>query len=183
MQFIENLKTKIGTYLLKSSLQKRNKMAFIPGFDELKEIAIIYPADNKQDENDASKLAMHLREQGKKVMLLGFVNQKQLSHHYKFHISHEYFWRETLDTILLPKKEKIAGFIQHPYDLLINLYTDFNLQLAAISASSKASIRVGANYPEAANYNEILIDGKFNSLFELGLNMEHYLKILNTKSE
>ncbi len=182
MQFLENIKTKIGKYLLQGSFSKRKSMSSIPRFDDLKDIAIIYPADNKEDENDANKLALHFREQGKKVMMLGFVNQKQLSHKYKFHINHEYFWRESLDTFLLPKKDKIAGFIQQPFDLLINLYPEFNLQLAAVSSYSKATTRIGAHFAESESYNEILIEGKFKNLFELGLQMEHYLKIVNSKS-
>lgn len=179
MSFIENLKTKIGKYRLMSSLAKRNPMRHIPAFHEIQEIAIIYQADQKSEDQLINQFAQHLREQGKKVMLLGFVNQKQLSHQYKFHITQEYIWKESLDFFNLPNTSKIHGFIQQPFDLLMNLHPDFCLPLAAISSYSKAKTRIGIHYPGAESFNEILIDGKFNSLFDAGLQMEHYLKIVN----
>jgi hypothetical protein len=182
MQFLENIKIKIGKYLLKSSLEKREPMSAVPNFDSIKEIAILYQADDTKKEAEVNKLAQHLREQGKKVLLMGFVNQKQLPENYKFQISQEYFWKESLSLFLLPQKEKVANFINKPFDLLINLYSEFSLPMVAVSAYSKAKNRIGAHFPESESYNDILIDGQFKNLFELGLQMEHYLKIVNSKS-
>ncbi len=182
MQFLENIKIKIGKYLLKSSLEKREPMNAVPNFDSIKEIAILYQADDTKKEAEVNKLAQHLREQGKKVLLMGFVNQKQLPENYKFQISQEYFWKESLSLFLLPQKEKVANFINKPFDLLINLYSEFSLPMVAVSAYSKAKNRIGAHFPESESYNDILIDGQFKNLFELGLQMEHYLKIVNSKS-
>jgi hypothetical protein len=51
----------------------------------------------------------------------------------------------------------------------------------ALSSYSNANYRIGAKFEGAEKFNEILIDGVSHSLYELGLNMVHYLKSIRKK--
>jgi len=181
MQLIENMKTEIGKLILNRSFTKRVAMKVMPDFASMQSIAILYDASNKQDEEEVAHLASYLREQGKKVMMMGFVNEKNLPFQKKFHISSQFFWREYLNFFNLPIQVKLSGFIKEEYDLLINLYTTSNLPLMALSSYSNANYRIGAKFEDAEKFNEILIDGASHSLYELGLNMVHYLKSIRKK--
>ncbi len=178
MQLLENIKTEIGKLILNKSFTKRVAMRVMPDFARMQSVAILYDASNKQQEEEVAHFAAFLRDQGKKVMMMGFVNEKNLPYQKKFHISSQFFWKEYLNFFNLPDKIKLSGFINEEYDLLINLYTAYSLPLLALSSYSNASYRIGAKFEGADTFNEILIDGSSHSLFELGLHMVHYLKSL-----
>ncbi len=182
MSLIDNIKNYIGRIFLKKSGPIKNNKGGIPTFDSVHEIGIIYHAGSAENEEQINRIVHFLREQGKKVWTMGYVNAKTLPHTKKFHISAEYFWREKLTWYNLPDTSKIGNFITHRFDLLLNLYFENDLPLQAMSSYTEAAFSMGANLPEALRYNDTIIDtGTDNSLQNLAGQMVHYLKVINQK--
>lgn len=181
MSLIKSIKNKIGKILLHKSLKARSRQN-IPTFDAVHDIGIIYHAGNKENEDQVNQVAHFLRDQGKKVWTMGYVDAKTLPHNKKFHISAEYFWQEKLTWYNLPDLSKIGNFVQHPFDLMMNLYFEQDLPLQAMSSYSKAKYAMGASIPDALQFNDTLIDtGSQQNLQNLAVQMVHYLKVINQK--
>jgi hypothetical protein len=182
MNWAEKIKNKIGRYLLQKASTIRNSKHIIPTFESVKEIGIIYHAGFKDNEEEINKIAHFLRDQGKKVWMIGFVDAKTLPNNKKFHISSEYFWKEKLSYFNLPNPSLIGNFIHHKFDLLLNLYFEEDLPLQGLSNLSEANYAMGAQIPNALNYNDSIIDtGNNLTLQNLASQMVHYLKVINQK--
>lgn len=178
MPWFENIKNSLGKKQLLARTPKSVPLQSMPDYSKIQDIAIVYPAGNAEQEDQVQEFAGHLRAQGKKVFLMGFLNQKELGEKRHLHIQSQYFWREYLGLLNLPIKEKLAGFIKQPFDLLINLSPEFNLPILALCAYSEASLKIATHSKEAEPFHQILIDSPSNNLLELGIQMENYLLLI-----
>lgn len=104
MKFIEDIKNKIGRWQLDREVQGRKAGQLVP-FSDMKHIGILYDADWKDSEAAVQEYAGELRSEGRKVFLMGYVDQKQLPSTKKFVLNSEFFWREKLNGVNLPQKE------------------------------------------------------------------------------
>lgn len=183
MGWIKKIKEWIGNRMLKGLSTKKTRTSNpMPSFDAMKEIGIVYKAGKEQDEDAVIKFADYLRQQGKKVFTLGFVDAKEL--HSKYHptIHSQYFWRESLSIFNLPDKQKIHGFIHTEFDLLLSMFFEKELALQSVAALSKSKFSMGANMEGALPYHDFLIDtGDEKDLMNLGMQMIHYLKVIHQK--
>jgi len=182
MNWIEQIKNSIGRYKLEHSKKNRDKKHSIPSFENIHEIGIIYHAGMKDNEEQVNRIAHFLRDQGKKVWMMGFVDAKTLPHNKKFHISSEYFWKEKLTYFNLPNPSLIGNFITHKFDLVMNLYFEGDLPLQGLSNLCEANYAMGAQIPGGLTYNDSIIDtGKDQTIQNLASQMVHYLKVINQK--
>lgn len=183
MNWIEQLKTKIGRIILQRNLPKaKQQVHAIPHFSDLHEVGIIYNANSKENEEQINQIAHFLREQGKKVWMMGYVDSKTLPTNKKFHISSEYFWKEKLNFFNLPEPSKIGNFITHKFDLILNLYIESELPLQALSTYCQSGYSMGAQLPNGLSYNDSIIDiGSDKNIQNLAAQMVHYLKVINQK--
>jgi hypothetical protein len=182
MNWIEQIKNKIGRHMLQRISSVRNRKHPIPSFESIQEIGIIYYAGHKDNEEQINRVAHYLREQGKKVWMMGFVDAKTLPHNKKFHISSEYFWKEKLTYFNLPNPSLIGNFVTHKFDLVMNLYFEGDLPLQGLSNLCEAKYAMGANLPGGLYYNDSLIDtGADQTIQNLASQMVHYLKVINQK--
>lgn len=187
MKIIEDIKNYIGRWQLEREVRsKRLKRKRIP-FSQVNHIGILYNADNAENERIVSKYASKLKEEGIKVFMLGYVNEKHLPHSKKFLLNAEYFWREKLNGINLPIKGQIGQFLQIEFDLLLNLYVEPILPIQAVAAYSQAKYRVGAHIAGGLDYYDFMVDvGEKKELKVLIEQIDFYLRTIEkriTKSE
>ena len=148
-------------------------------FDKANEIGIIYNAENLQNEQKVQQFASDLRNEGKKVHLLGFINQKEMPNKRNQQISSELFLNTNLTFFNLPNPEKIGRFIDIKFDILFNVYNEETLALQGISVLSKAKYQLGAQMNLATKLFDLTIDtGRNKDLYFLAKQMEHYLKVI-----
>lgn len=178
MKLIEYIKNFIGRWQLANEIKSKPLKRKLVAFNEVNHIGIVYNADQKEHEMLVSKYAAELRNEGKKVFMLGYVDAKQLPHTKKFLLNSEFFWREKLNGVNLPIKGNIGQFLQLEFDLLLNLYQEPILPLQAIAAYSKAKYRVGAHIEGGLDYYDAMIDvgQRTNDLNYLIEQIDFYLR-------
>ncbi|MEI6507819.1 MAG: hypothetical protein WCO54_04995 [Bacteroidota bacterium] len=179
MKIIEDIKNYTGRFILSRELsQKKVKRAFIP-FADVQHIGIVYSADDKNEEEEVVNYANKLRSEGKKVFMMGYVDQKHLPHTKKFNMQSEFFWKEKLNGFNLPIKGKIGRFLDLDFDLLLNLHTGVSLPMQAIAAYSKAKYRMGSNITGGLDFYDAMIDtGNRKDLIFLIEQIDFYLKAI-----
>lgn len=173
------IKNFFGKIILANSIKaKKEKHAFI-SFDKANEIGIIYNAEDMQNEKKVQQFAGDLRSEGKKVYLLGFINQKEMPYKRVPHISSELFLNTNLTFFRLPDPDKIGRFLDMKFDILFNIYNEETLALQGISVLSKAKYQIGAQMNHATKLFDMTIDtGNNKDLYYLAKQMEYYLKAI-----
>jgi hypothetical protein len=179
MKLIEDIKNYIGRWQLERELkQKKVKRKRIP-FNQVNHIGIVYDAENKENEVLVTQYANELRAEGKKVFMMGYVNQQQLPPTKKFMLNSEFFWKEKLNGINLPIKGNIGQFLQLEFDLLLNLYFEPVLPMQAMAAYSQAKYRVASNIEGGLDYYDAMIDiGPNKDLSLLIKQIDFYLRAI-----
>lgn len=158
MKWIEQLKNYIGRWQLAREVKtKRIKRKLIP-FSQVEHIGIVYNAALKEDELLVSKYAQALRNEGKRVFMLGYVDLKQLPPSKKFMLNSEFFWREKLNGINLPIKGKIGQFLELEFDVLMSIYSEPLLPMQAVAAYSNAKYRVGPHLEDGLGFFDLMVD-------------------------
>ena len=143
MKFIQDIKTFFGKRRLNLqavNIHKKNKLV---SFDQMNEIGIVYDAANKQNEENVQRFAASLRDLGKKVFLMGFVDEKVLPHTKKIHIQSEFFWQEKLDW-------------QHPRQLMFLLLLVVDLEELAVAVEAQAGFVLPQELLEEAGPRNLL---------------------------
>lgn len=177
MKLIEDIKNYIGRFLLGREISEKKLTRNFVSFKDVHHIGIVYNAEKKEDETLVSNYANQLRQEGKKVFMMGFVDTKQLHHSKKFILYSEFFWKEKLNGFNLPVKEKIGRFLETDFDLLLNLYFEPSLPMQAIAAYSNAKYRVGAKIEGGFDYIDAMIDtGEKKNLTFLIEQIDFYLR-------
>jgi len=176
---LDNIKNFFGQFILKNLMKaKKAKNQFMP-LEKAKEIGIIYNANDLQNENIVQQFATELRNKGKKVVLMGFINEKELPAKRYPQINSEYYWKEKLTFFNLPDTDKIGQFHNIQFDTLFNIYYDENISMQGLSVLSKAKYKIGAQMNLATQIFDMTIDtGNNKDLYYLAKQMEFYLNII-----
>ena len=177
MKWIEDIKKKLGRIALDKQVKSLRQVRNIKKFDDAAYIGILYDATDDEHAKIVQDYSAQLKAQGKKVFLLGFVNEKELPFKYKFLAYTEYFWLKNLSWNYLPSRESVGRFMNEEFDFLLNLYIDQTLWLEAISGLSHAGLRVGKFRPKSELYFDLMIDtGNDNTLTNYIQQVDRYIK-------
>jgi hypothetical protein len=178
MKVLENIRNKIGRWQLDREVSGKKPGQLIP-FGEMQHIGILYDAEWMDSEAVVLEYANALKAEGRKVFMMGFVNQKQLPPTKKFVLNSEFFWKDKLNGVNLPLKGNIGIFLEQEFDLLLNLYFEPQLPLQAMSAYSKARYKVGSHIDGGLKYGDAMIDiGTNRDLRFLIEQIDFYLKAI-----
>jgi hypothetical protein len=177
MKWIEDIKQRLGRITLNNQLKGLRLHRKTSHFSEASYIGILYDASDDEHAKLVQDYGAQLKSQGKKVFLLGFVNEKELPFKYKFLAYTEYFWLKNLNWNYLPTTESVGRFMNEEFDFLLNLYTTRPLWLEAISGLSHAGLRVGKYHPDSKLYFDLMIDtGSNNDLKNYIQQVDRYIK-------
>jgi len=134
----------IKSYLYNNSLRKElfNRKVNRQSIDleHASSIGILINASNLEETEAILKYAEKLQNQGKKVQILGFFDDKKIRSNLNFN----HFNRKLVNFFDVPKGQVIVDFIYQPFDLLIICFYTENQTLEYIAANSKAHFRIGA---------------------------------------
>ncbi len=143
MNFIDKLRIAAGRrYLAKeASRLKRSRRAV--NLSDAREIGILFNMVSKTDYERVSQFAGQLQEQGKRVQIIGFYKYRKLPPYYAQTLAYDLIQPQHLDLIYRPKGLFVSHFINHSFDLLIDLGSGDEFPLQYIASLSKAGFKLG----------------------------------------
>lgn len=137
-----------------------------------RKVGILFSADVHAENEIVQSYAERLKQEGKEVQLLGYLNERNRDSSYLF----PYITRKDITWYGKPKGGTAGFFIKYPFDLLINFCDKEILPLEYISALSHASFRVGFNEKNLLEpYDCILLTDHDRTTAELINNIDKYL--------
>ncbi|MBX7180844.1 MAG: hypothetical protein K1X82_01935 [Bacteroidia bacterium] len=179
MEFIENIKRKIGFYLLRQE-QVPTRPIKVSNLADAKNIGILYDATQMETHNVVREFVRQLREEKKTVKALGFVDTKEARDFQVAKLEFDFFLKTDLNWYYMPGHHVVDNFCNESYDLLIDLTLEPVLPQLYVLTWSKAKCKVGRQ------------DANFEKLYDIMINVEkkpdlkfliqqvkHYLTIIN----
>lgn len=180
MGTLKRIKRNLYEFLLRRKISKSNAEREVVQLSEAHQIGILYDASQPENTITVSKFSELLKQQGKEVFLLGFVNEQRSD----FSDKPSLFNKKEINWMQQPISEKVQRFIKTDFDILINAWIGEQLTLEYIAALSKARYRVGEYSSKKTFCNEMMID--VHSREELSYLVDqiaHYLNVFKSHAE
>lgn len=138
-------------------------------------VGIAFDASEPGNYVAISGYAHKLKNLGKRVELLGYYRFRHIDGNPAF----PYFNRKDLNWYGRPKSRAAEHFMNAPFDILINAYTEECLPLEYVSAHSKSKLRVGLFDEEKLYCSDVLIKPhEHPSIDQLIQDIDHYLQMI-----
>lgn len=162
-----------GFARLKYELNKMSRKNCSISLSSAQNIGILVPIQNQNELQEAEALAIQLKKEHKKVKLMGFLFDKTIQISPNSNI--EIISIEDTEWNYIPKKEKILNFINHEFDILINLCTEVCFPLVYITALSKSLFKVGAYDKRNSAFFDFMLDTQQHSITGFSTELKYYL--------
>jgi hypothetical protein len=179
----EGLKRKIALNKLKREFKNLKRVGKVKNLDDALSVGIIYHLDREDTYHLVKKYVRFLKEQEgiKKIMALAFIDAKEMPPEYQSKLEFDFFTRKDLSRFYKPGGTTVKNFIGEDYDILIDLTHEINIPLRYILNYSRAKFKVGY-YSEANEpFYDLMINMKKYNMIDYIDQVNHYLKIINTK--
>lgn len=178
MIFFKAIRTKIGHYLLKSELKKRNREVVAVGLSRVSTLGIIFDASQKTTQNEIKAFLKTLPKAELKYSVIGFIPDSKIEHNYISDKTWLYFTEKDCDFFIQPKSEGILDFCNKKFDLLLVLDTHHHFQVEWITSMSLAKFKAGKS-GDYDPYLDFMMDIHDQSTERLLKELNHYLNQLN----
>ena len=177
-----SIASKIAEYLFRRARDTQRKVErHMINLADASKIGILFNCNHPSDEKAVMNFIDQLQSQGKKVIALSYFSKSKLPQDRTLIPGHNMISKKDLSWYGLPSKQSIAPMANENFDLLINLCTDLCIPMLMLSASSKASFRIGRYFPDAVNCFDFMIETNSNDVQNLITQTEHFLKQLRTQ--
>jgi len=154
MELLEKIKDGFFMSVIeqRSSVFKPNRA--ITNLSTAKNFGIIYDSTEPGNDIAATKIAEWLRNKGKEVTVIGYLNDKKISSKEDVEIFNVY----DVNWYGVPKTDKTKSFCNHEFDVLLCGITEENRPLEYIAFMSKAKCRVGPYMPKKTAAFELMVN-------------------------
>jgi hypothetical protein len=153
----QSLRSKYGEYVLSKNLKHNKHEVHSCNINSAQSIGILFNATHSVSFEIVKNLVKELSGKKRKIMVLGFVDSKQMIDHYLYRKGFEFFTRNHLNWFDKPENEAVTEFINEEFDILINLNLEHNYPIKYILSLSKAKFKVG-RLTDQHKYMDFMID-------------------------
>jgi len=154
MQWWDDLRNYFYQRNIRQKLSGDKTTRILTNLKDALSIGIIYDSTNPDNDIIVTKFAEHLRQEGKMVEILGFIDDKKIDHKADVII----FNKKNLNWNLTPVDERVEKFAAKSFDLLFASFTGINYPLEYVARTSKAKWRIGAFDEKKTDYYEMMIN-------------------------
>ena len=170
MELFENIRLKIGDYILRNRIAGTKRKVHYANLDLVKNIGLVWDASRTEDFVYLSRFYQKMHENKTEVKIMGYFPGKILPNQYTAIRYLSVIKKEELNFFYHPVSREINSFLNKRFDVLIDLNFTKLLPLLYISSLSKAGLKVGLFEPETRNT-------PFDLMMELKspVNIEDYL--------
>lgn len=146
MNLAGNLKKKVGTYVLEKHIKSTVRKMRSCNLREAKTIGVLFDATHPFSFEIIKDLVKDLSSTAKEVMVLGYVDSKQMIDHYLYRKGFEFFTRNHLNWFNKPQSDAVNEFIKKDFDILLNLSLEQSYPVNYIFSLSKAKFKAARFY-------------------------------------
>ena len=183
MAFLQNIRNKVGEYLLLKQHGEYTRPRAIMNIDTASFIGIIYCADNPDDVEFMKKYVHTLRNMGKQVKSLGFIHVKELPLGLNGSMMHQYYALKELNWYSKPSSQFIDNFVNDAFDILMDFGVPAQLPITYIASMSKAKCKVGRYIEKYVELYDVMIEADEGKKLDYVVNTTHnYMMLLNKKT-
>lgn len=181
MNFLQNIRFKIGNYYFRKDLSIAKREKVITNLPKSKNIGVVYSVGSEKQYLQICDFIKSIQDDRKEVKAIGFINDKLIPHYCYPKIAYDYFTTKNLNWYLKPSNGFVNDFIHKEYDILIDLSIESCFPLQYISGLSKAKFKVGRYGINPLNFYDLMleVDDKI-SMDDYLRNIKHYLTVLNS---
>lgn len=179
MSIIQSIRQYFYRKTLNNQLSTRKKSSSKKiTFENAKTIGLLFDANDLNTRNVVLKYGDSLKKQGKKVKLLGFLENSHETENYTF----DYYNLKNIDWAKRVKGEAAESFIKEPFDILITPMLNTTIHCEYIAALSQATLKAGPISEYVDHVFDVMVDikGK-NDLPEFIRQTESFLKKTEAK--
>lgn len=169
-----NFRENIGIRLLKRHIQDEKSEA-LRQLTKSTSVGIVYEA-LRLSRKELNKVLHVFESEGLKVESLGFVNDKELKAEHLNDRGDFFYCKKDLSFWYLPKSETVSQFTDKQFDYLINLDCQGLLPMQAVSAKSKAKIRMAKHFEQFSFAHDFMSETKVSSEWDLFEEIIKYIK-------
>lgn len=183
MQFIEDIKKKVGKWVFKRELKINKRRKEVCNLESAKTIGILYDASSEEQINLVRPFVSFFFDLKKDVKALGFVNAKELSYCHVPKLQYDFFYKKDLNWYYKPQNYIIDNFIKKEHDILINLTDSSVIPIKYLVASSLAHFKIGIYEENYEIYDLMISLTDDRSQQKLMNEIKHYINLINKKNE
>lgn len=179
MKYLENIKQTLGKLSLKKNLSNNKRYVKVHNFNSAETVGILFNSPDEEAFNAVKDFLSFLASNNLKVIALGYVPDKKIPENLLLRKGINFFCKNDLNWYYKPKNEVIEQFINHNFDILIDLSLKEYFPLYYIGKLSNSSFKIGRQ-SEKYQYQDLMINiGKNHSVEYLVDQIKHYLTIIN----
>jgi hypothetical protein len=182
MQFIEDIKKKVGKWVFKRELKINKRKKEVCNLESAKSIGILYDASSEEQINLVRPFVSFFFDLKKDVKALGFVNAKELSYCHVPKLQYDFFYKKDLNWYYKPQNYIIDNFIKKEHDILINLTDSSVIPIKYLVASSLAHFKIGIYEENYEIYDLMISLTDDRSQQKLMDEIKHYINLINKKN-
>ena len=146
----------IAEYRIKKLCALPRKKQFVK-LGDAKTIGIVFEATQSSDFDGVKKFIQQIKDMGKNVHAIGFVDEKITPNFSYIKTDIDLFNKKDLDFFHQLKNPYIKTFCEEEKDILIEINLGSKTPLRYIAATSKAKCKVGLHLPQNEMMHDILI--------------------------
>lgn len=181
MRAIDKIKEAIGGRVLAKKLARQKRVPFFENFTSVKTVGILFNATENENLELVKRYVRYLKEEGKKVKVIGFFSTKEIPDITYSRVEYDFFSKKDLNWYLKPALDE--DFINQEFDLLIDLNIHEDFPLYYIAALSKAKFKIG-RYSAGNSIYDLMIEVPLDKGIKYLLrNIDHYLLLINKKEK
>lgn len=150
---LERIRNAIARKNLRRAVAAQSRRRRAHTLESARVIGILFDATPERNRREVLEFAKNLEKQGKKVSLLGFINDKKQAageQPFSFFTPKELRWNGQINS------EKALAFGAQKFDLLLSLNPDGLLPLHLLAAQSPAAMKVGFVTATSNDYDMLL---------------------------
>ncbi|MFM2306734.1 MAG: hypothetical protein RLZZ367_1403 [Bacteroidota bacterium] len=153
MKLWEDIRNYFYRKAIQRKLEGQSTKRVLTNLDDAETIGILYDSTNPDNDIIITRFAEQLRNDGKTVEILGFINDKKIDHKADIAV----FNKKAISWAQVPQDERVEKFAAKDFDLLFAAFTNVSLPLEYVARIAKAKWRVGVYDDRKTDYYEMMI--------------------------
>ena len=181
MKLPNNIREKIGFFILKRKIKRSKRQTEFNNFNSAKSMGIVFDASDKESYVVSKAYIRKLEERNIDVTALGFVESTDNIEELPYHKSIRYYTFEDFDNFGRPASTTVRTYIENTFHLFLDFSGSQALPVQYVIATSKAKMKIGRKIGMPQYYDLTLQMPKDSDLKDFINQVEHYLSTIRKK--